>query len=324
MVFCFAGKRLFTQHSRRQQIALRARLRLTFNHALAKKILTRIKDCIKILDAVFKGEKDTLETIKTMRKAEKLWMDALAVAGQKRSMSTPSNDVQESKKGYAKRDESSVTRSEYNHHYWATANDVLSRAELGVLGRAIGSLNNGEYYEQTSDGLFMIPVGENGVLNKIVFTDGKQEAYSIDKVIYIDSNNETELAILRGIIYESEQDGISIENTSIFQINEGASYAYGEFRKRYEDSRHSDGKRDGSRSSQEVERTSKIKHSLRGDVDSQGHHLSKEQIEYFKDTKVVDENGNLLVVHHGTGETFTRFSRNMIYFSDNADVAGRN
>lgn len=56
-------------------------------------------------------------------------------------------------------------------------------------------------------------------------------------------------------------------------------------------------------------------------VDSQGHHLSKEQIEYFKDSKVVNENGNLLVVHHGTGETFTQFSRNMIYFSDNADVA---
>lgn len=72
---------------------------------------------------------------------------------------------------------------------------------------------------------------------------------------------------------------------------------------------------------EESTRDSRIKHSLRGDVDSQGHHLSKEQIEYFKDSKVVNENGNLLVVHHGTGETFTRFSRNMIYFSDNADVA---
>lgn len=56
-------------------------------------------------------------------------------------------------------------------------------------------------------------------------------------------------------------------------------------------------------------------------VDSQGHHLSKEQIEYFKDSKVVNENGDLLVVYHGTGETFTQFRRNMIYFSDNADVA---
>ena len=42
-------------------------------------------------------------------------------------------------------------------------------------------------------------------------------------------------------------------------------------------------------------------------VDSQGHHLSKEQIEYFKDSKVVNENGDLLVVYHGTHSDFTVF-----------------
>lgn len=44
-------------------------------------------------------------------------------------------------------------------------------------------------------------------------------------------------------------------------------------------------------------------------VDSQGNQLSKEQQEFFKDSKVRDENGNLLVVYHGTNEDFTVFDR---------------
>ena len=36
------------------------------------------------------------------------------------------------------------------------------------------------------------------------------------------------------------------------------------------------------------------------DVDSDGNTLSEQQKEFFKDSKVRDENGNLLVVYHGT------------------------
>ena len=52
---------------------------------------------------------------------------------------------------------------------------------------------------------------------------------------------------------------------------------------------------------------SNIKKSL--DVDSECNTLSKQQQEYFKDSKVRDENGNLLVVYHGTSEEFTVFDR---------------
>lgn len=45
-----------------------------------------------------------------------------------------------------------------------------------------------------------------------------------------------------------------------------------------------------------------------GNKDSQGRELSPEQQEYFKDSKVRDENGNLLVVYHGTPQGgFTEF-----------------
>ena len=49
------------------------------------------------------------------------------------------------------------------------------------------------------------------------------------------------------------------------------------------------------------------KYSL--DVDSEGNKLSEQQQEYFKNSKVRDENGNLQVVYHGTTNEFTVFDR---------------
>lgn len=55
-------------------------------------------------------------------------------------------------------------------------------------------------------------------------------------------------------------------------------------------------------------RPTNIRFSLRENAtDSEGRKLSKKQLEFFKNSKVVDENGNLLVVYHGTpnGNFFT-------------------
>lgn len=71
---------------------------------------------------------------------------------------------------------------------------------------------------------------------------------------------------------------------------------------------------------------------------SLGEQLTKEQIEFFKDSKVLDENGNLLVVYHGTKNGgFTEFSKEKIrsgvtlyanngdgfYFTENKIVADK-
>lgn len=75
-----------------------------------------------------------------------------------------------------------------------------------------------------------------------------------------------------------------------------------------------------------------VKYSLK---DSQGNELTKEQQEYFKDSKVRDENGNLMVVYHGTDKGgFTVFDKNMLgettqavdakigfHFTDNRELA---
>ena len=52
-----------------------------------------------------------------------------------------------------------------------------------------------------------------------------------------------------------------------------------------------------------------IKFSLNTSVDSEGNELTNEQQEYFKDSKVRDEDGNLLVVYHGSYEDFTVFDK---------------
>ncbi len=56
-------------------------------------------------------------------------------------------------------------------------------------------------------------------------------------------------------------------------------------------------------------------------TDNQGRTLTKEQQEYFKDSKVRDENGNLLTMYHGTpnGE-FTVF-KDGSYFTSNKEYA---
>lgn len=62
--------------------------------------------------------------------------------------------------------------------------------------------------------------------------------------------------------------------------------------------------------------------------DSEGNTLSKGQQEFFKESKVRDENGNLLKVFHGTPKKFTIFRQGVaegwgegIYFTDNPDAA---
>lgn len=71
------------------------------------------------------------------------------------------------------------------------------------------------------------------------------------------------------------------------------------------------------------------------ELDSDGNELSEEQVEFFKDSKVRDANGNLLVVRHGTNAEFNVFDFSKIgsangkaegygfYFSDDYEITSR-
>lgn len=78
-----------------------------------------------------------------------------------------------------------------------------------------------------------------------------------------------------------------------------------------------------------VEETDKVSFSM-PETDNQGRTLSKEQQEFFKDSKVRDEDGRLKAVYHGTAEEFTIFDEMFakegdygvgFYFSDVKGVA---
>lgn len=65
---------------------------------------------------------------------------------------------------------------------------------------------------------------------------------------------------------------------------------------------------------------SKFRYAL-PETDSDGTELTVQQREYFNDSKIVDEQGRLKVVYHGTRSVFTQFSRDRNYFTDSQEVA---
>ena len=62
--------------------------------------------------------------------------------------------------------------------------------------------------------------------------------------------------------------------------------------------------------SEKFQKTSTSRKSI--DVDSDGNSLTAEQVEYFKDSKVRDENGNLLAMYHGSKADATVFKKEYI------------
>lgn len=313
------------------------------NTGLARKIYNKIRD---ILTAI-KGTNAEKATVERLKKAEKLFARSLTAVGSElgefrtsagRAMAEYKADREEylalsedkraewlKDKGYTAedfaddvlddgneldnsgeirysykaRDPNTVTEKEFKHHYWAVASNLLSKEELGVLNSAIGNISRGEVYEKNADGLYMIPVGKNQVYNKVVFTNGKQSSYSVDYIVEIHCKKESNLDNALGLLYEQEKNGIPTKTTNLFKIHYSKDFRFSDFRASLGKSSENSGrKQDGARSDREV------KFSLK---DSAGTSLSLSQREFFKGSKILDENGNLLVMYHGTGENFTIF-----------------
>lgn len=74
-----------------------------------------------------------------------------------------------------------------------------------------------------------------------------------------------------------------------------------------------------------VSRGKGIQFSLSNGMDSTGDYLSKGQMEYFKDSKVRNKDGHLLVLYHGTDSQFNIFDKDVsqkaFFFTNNHDVA---
>ena len=161
---------------------------------------------------------------------------------------------------YASRDAGEVTEREYYHHYWATANKILSRQEHAIVAQNVSDKGHLKTLPRTPDGLYMIATGEDGINNKIVFTDAAGEKYSIDRIVEIKINNETELSITREEIYVFESTGIQTENSEIFKVHTSSDGEYAVWRKELAGSaklsQNSDGSKNGARSSRKTNKIS--------------------------------------------------------------------
>ena len=92
------------------------------DRSLAKKVLNKIKDTIKAIEAYFKGDKETSQTLNLLKTAEKLYTDALANSGQRYAQQRALGEQVEIQE---KRDEKYKRKKSYYSQY---NTDVLSWA----------------------------------------------------------------------------------------------------------------------------------------------------------------------------------------------------
>lgn len=102
----------------------------------------------------------------------------------------------------------------------AKVNDVLNNRELADFQMKVGDKKRQENWRlPLGKGRSMFAVGIDGVNNKLIISDGKFNSPSIEKVYHINLNNETDIEIVRDVIYESEKYGEwSLQSTLVEEM----------------------------------------------------------------------------------------------------------
>ena len=221
-----------------------------------------------------------------------------------------------------------INKQDFEDRLWVRCYDILDAEEYSQIDKA---LTYRKKYTKNSNGEYMIPV-KNYINDKIVFVTGGIFDFKISKVIlvndYLIKNKENKQEIIEYILnFKGENydkiskeiwDIIFIDSRENFQFdiwengrkklgsNKGNSIDNGNGRRNTEEIREN--KSDsvygrGKRGKNET-RFSKSK------IDSNGNKLTDEQIEYFKNSAVRDENGNLIPLYHGTTWEFYTFDKN--------------
>lgn len=313
---------------------------------LAQKILRKIKEFIKVISGRFNGDEQLL---KDLRKAEKLYVKALAksgteylvkqqkVAGNKvegevdSDKQTAYNELQPQfaakRKRYAEKkfyfqynnfpDQRETGGSEANRLaiWWATKADTETGDQVLIsmngnwylVGRYDDATNNYRVEDVISENEYKFilkGIQEHGKVGKIKSILESSDGYdSYDKRTNSVGREKSSI--------DSFETEYGRESEKVVQVDS------------IEDERGEvNGYRSGSSQSSSSNRQGiVVKNSLK---DSVGNALTQEQAEFFKDSKVRDENGNLLVVYHGSQRAgFTEFNTGLegSYFTANKDYA---
>lgn len=321
------------------------------NRSLARKVLSNMRDYAKIIENVFKGEKDGVATLKQMRKGIKLFEDALAASGEDYLRGKSIERQQEIRK-----QNNNTDKNETNvPQKLATQSSIREIGGKKVVvvdtdQSLFDGIKKSEYAEIARE--YMKEKYRGQTIDGVKFTKNSEREYTHsgytqglsknDGVLYVNKMRAvTELKnlVLTGEMISHEDaihpkafntggynrysvNFIVGKNNFVGEMlvaidNDGNGMFYDIVQIKRSDAQNGVNSADADTTSNNIIRQnseksteSDIKYSLRENAtDSEGRKLSKKQLEFFKDSKVVDENGNLLVVYHGTKSDFTIFDK---------------
>ena len=170
-----------------------------------KKIYDEIKYLCKVATA---GSKEARQLEKLKRTFEKAYRGSVG-KGQNEATNFSLKDIE------------NMTEKSYNHHGWAKVNDVLTNNELADFQEKVGikKNQNNKWYMDLENGRHMFAVGKEGVNSTLIISDGDYNTPSIEKVYKIDLNNETDIEIVRDVLYENEkQSGWTLSSIATEEI----------------------------------------------------------------------------------------------------------
>lgn len=385
------------------------------DRSLARKVLSNMRDYAKIIENVFKGEKDSVETLKQMRKGIKLFEDALAASGEdylrgksierqqeirKQNNNTDKNEtiVPQKVATQSRRSDVSATNNSIRQNSEKpTESDIKYSLREDSEGRKLSKeqaefFKNSKVVDENGNLLVVYHGTPNGNFFTFEYNKSRQTGTDYGKAFYFTTNlknakgyakdnhkdpriKEYELkreSLKRQILAETDTTkrqelekqfrNVKVDGKSILEILYDVDYDTGgevrqvylnlvnpliaDAQKKYhyevypelfkqaikngndgiivrnvdDSSKYGVGVSDVyiAFSPEQIKLTTNetptanpdIRYSLRENAtDSEGRKLSKKQLEFFKDSKVVDKDGNLLVVYHGTKSDFTIFDK---------------
>ena len=385
------------------------------DRSLARKVLSNMRDYAKIIENVFKGEKDSVETLKQMRKGIKLFEDALAASGEdylrgksierqqeirKQNNNTDKNEtiVPQKVATQSRRSDVSATNNSIRQNSEKlTESDIKYSLREDSEGRKLSKkqaefFRNSKVVDENGNLLVVYHGTPNGNFFTFEYNKSRQTGTDYGKAFYFTTNlknakgyakdnhkdpriKEYELkreSLKKQILAETDTTkrqelekqfrNVKVDGKSILEILYDVDYDTGgevrqvylnlvnpliaDAQKKYhyevypelfkqaikngndgiivrnvnDSSKYGVGLSDVyiAFSPEQIKLTTNetptanpdIRYSLRENAtDSEGRKLSKKQLEFFKDSKVVDKDGNLLVVYHGTKSDFTIFDK---------------
>ena len=279
----------------------------TQKRSLARKLLDRIKNFIKTLKAKTPEEKAIIKKLET---AQKLFEKALSKGGTKYAVKTAKKSAQAQDKAeeartqdeqlsdrkttrratasaqYSLKDSEGNTLSEEQAEYFKDSKVRDSKGRLKVVYHATNARFTQVDFKKGAQGLFWFTSSKENFENGNTVAAGVRDKNNVSIMeLYADIKNPAGW---------TEYDKYGISQLE-YMGYDGAILE------------NDDGTFDGFvfKSPSQIKaitntrptKSKDIRYSLK---DSQGNDLTEQQAEFFKDSKVRDDDGNLLVVYHGT------------------------